>query len=130
MLRFLVALLALVALVALPSAAVAQSAGDDQYSDPFGDSDGGQSNGDQGGGGDDTSGGDTGDTTGGDAPVSSDPGTTSAAPDTTASAPDGAESTGTLPHTGFEIVLLLAAAFPLVVGGVALRRIASGPYRP
>lgn len=128
MLRPLLALLALALLLALPGAALAQSAGDDQYSDPFGDTqDGGQS----GGGDTSTGGGDTGSTggepSGDDAPVSSEPDTGSTAPDTTTAVPVAVESGGELPRTGFEVVLLLAAAFPLLVAGVALRRVASEP---
>lgn len=124
------ALLTLLFVLALPAAALAQSAGDDQYSDPFGDT--------QGGGGDtSTDSGDTGSTGGnsggGDAPVTSAPDTGSTAPDTGSAAPEttsvpvATESGGELPRTGFEIVLLLATAFPLLVAGVALRRVASEP---
>jgi hypothetical protein len=116
-LRPLIALLATVLVLALPAAALAQSAGDDQYADPFGDTqepaDGGQGDGDQSV--DD----------GGSAPQASapapDPAPSGAETSPTATASDGAA----LPRTGFEVVLLLAAAFPLLVGGIALRRVAS-----
>jgi hypothetical protein len=118
-LRTFIALLATALLLALPGAALAQSAGDDQYADPFGDtqepSNGGQSDGDQ--------------------PVDdggADPQPSTPAP-APAPAPSGAETTSsatasdgaTLPRTGFEVVLLLAAAFPLLLGGIAIRRVAS-----
>jgi hypothetical protein len=114
-LRPFTALLATVLLLALPGVALAQSAGDDQYADPFGDteqpSDGGQSGGDQ--------------------PV--DNGGSNAAPPASAApapaaTPTGAEATSaapTLPRTGWDVVLLFAAAFPLLLGGIALRRVAA-----
>jgi hypothetical protein len=121
--------MALTLLLALPGAALAQSAGDDQYSDPFGENqDGGQSS----GGDTSTDSGDTGSTGGNsggdDAPVASEPDDGSTAPETTTTAAPAAESGGgELPRTGLEIVLLLATAFPLLVAGVALRRVASEP---
>jgi hypothetical protein len=114
-LRPFIALLATVLLLALPGTALAQSAGDDQYADPFGDtqqpSDGGQSDGDQ-------SVDDGGSTPQTSAPT---PDPAPSAAETSATASDAA----TLPRTGFEVVLLLAAAFPLLLGGIALRRVAS-----
>jgi hypothetical protein len=116
-LRPFIALLATVLLLALPGAALAQSAGDDQYADPFGDtqqpSDGGQSDGDR-------SVDDGGSTSQPSAPAPT-PDPAPSAAETSATASDGA----TLPRTGFEAVLLLAAAFPLLLGGIALRRVAS-----
>lgn len=122
-LRPFIALLATVLLLALPGVALAQSAGDDQYADPLGDtqdqpSDNGQGNG-QGNGDQPTDDG------------GSTPAPTAPAPDP---APSGAETTSgaaptagaTLPRTGSDaVVLLLATAFPLLLGGVTLRRVAS-----
>jgi hypothetical protein len=102
--------------LALPSAALAQSAGDDQYQDPFagqeqpqgggGNSGGGNSGGGAGGGGQ------------GD--------NAQASPSQTASG-DGsqgqtAQAGDTLPRTGMPAFLLLAYGWALLVGGVALRR--------
>jgi hypothetical protein len=116
-LRPFIALLATVLLLALPGVALAQSAGDDQYADPLSGqdqpADSGQGNGDQ----PTDDGGST-------------PAPTAPAPDP---APTGAETTSTaapgagttLPRTGYDVVLLFAAAFPLLLGGLTLRRVAS-----
>ena len=110
MLRTSIALLSALLLLALPGAALAQSAGDDQYSDPFGDTE------QPAGGGDQPV--DDGDSVPQQSAPTSDP-----APSTAKAVTDA--DAGTLPRTGFEVVLLIAAAFPLLVGGIALRRVAS-----
>jgi hypothetical protein len=106
--------LAALALLALPAAALAQSAGDEQYSDPFGKVENGNDNG--GGGG--------GNATEAPAPDTSTP----AAP---APAETSVESTGTaatdatgaqLPRTGFPVLLLAGAGALLALSGAALRR--------
>ncbi len=106
--------LAALALLALPAAALAQSAGDEQYSDPFGKVEDGNDNG--GGGG--------GNATEAPAPDTSTP----AAP---APAETSVESTGTaatdatgaqLPRTGFPVLLLAGAGALLALSGAALRR--------
>ncbi len=104
-------MLACAVLLALPASALAQSAGDNQYTDPFsGQTQGG---GNSGGG---NSGG------GGNAQAS--PQTAQAAPAApSASASQARQPTqGTLPHTGFPVLLPLAYGLVLLLGGVALRR--------
>jgi hypothetical protein len=115
------ALIALLVAVALPAAAIAQSAGEDQYTDPLqgggsgstggGGSGGGGSSGGSGGGG------------GGNAPAqpastqSDDPTPAQAAP-AQADDSDG----GGLPRTGFPVAVLVGAGLILLSGGLALRR--------
>jgi hypothetical protein len=114
----LAALLAALALsLTAPAAALAQGAGDDQYSDPFGS------------GQNDDSGSD------GDAaePEPSQPeavteppaATPAPAPEATASQQEPAEQ---LPYTGADEGLVALAGVMLLAGGVALR-LASGPSR-
>ena len=98
-----------VAVAAVPVTAYAQSAGDDQYVDPFQNSedDGGGSQG-GGGGGDDTS--------GGNGEVAPTPAET--APGTAAQTEDG----GGLPTTGLALGGVALAGVLLLGGGMALRR--------
>jgi len=101
--------------LATPGAALAQSAGDDQYQDPFAGEDesrtGGGSNGD--GSADDTTG------ASGGAPTSSPPPVPAApAAETAAAAPTGA----TLPRTGRDAEWVLALGLLLLAAGVGLRR--------
>ena len=101
----LVALLAVLALAA-PASAFAQSAGDEQYQDPFGGDDSGQSgSSDQGS-------------------SSGDAGTTAqAAPTATPSvaATQQAPAAQQLPRTGDDPITPAVAGFWLLLGGVALR---------
>ena len=108
--------LATLALLALPATALAQSAGDEQYSDPFGKVENGNDNG--GGGG--------GNATEAPAPDTSTPAAPAPAP-----AETSVESTGTtatdatgaqLPRTGFPVLLLAGAGALLALSGAALRR--------
>jgi hypothetical protein len=102
-----------------PGAALAQSAGDDQYRDPFGEDE--QPQQDPGSSGD-TGGGDTGSSTPAPAPAP--------AP---AETPTGAEPTATtaaeLPRTGLGAGLLAGLGFLLVAAGAALRRGTDRPDR-
>jgi hypothetical protein len=104
--------LACAVLLALPAGALAQSAGDNQYTDPFsGQTQGG---GNSGGGGN---------SSGGNAQAS--PQTAQAAPATpsgTATQAQQPTQGATLPHTGFPTLLPLAYGLVLLLGGVALRR--------
>ena len=104
-----IATLAAALALAAPASAFAQSAGDDQYQDPFGGDDQGQSQDP-------------------DTPTSSgdsDSGTTTAtqAPAPTAAAPEAsaAQTSAQLPRTGGDVVLPAVAGFWLLLGGVALR---------
>jgi hypothetical protein len=106
-------------LLALPAHAFAQSAGDNQYTDPFqGQSQGGGNSG--GGGG--SSGGGSGNAGTSNQTAQAAP-TTSAKPSGTASK---SQSTGSqaaqLPRTGFSLALPLVYGFVLLLGGIALRR--------
>jgi biopolymer transport protein ExbB len=111
--RVLAALLAVAALLALPAAAMAQSAGDEQYVDPF---------------------------QGGEQQPAQPPQEAPAAPTEPAPAEpapaapstSSAESQETvapaqseapsLPRTGFPVVLVLSAGYALMLAGVAMRR--------
>jgi hypothetical protein len=118
--RALAALLTVALLLAVPAAALAQSAGDEQYVDPF-----------QGGEEQPTQ----------EAPPEAQPAPTEPAPAEPApvepapaapAAPSGQEgdvaaapaqtSAPTLPRTGLPVVLLLSAGYALLLAGVALRR--------
>jgi hypothetical protein len=107
--RRLVTLLATLCLLALPSAALAQNAGDEQYNDPFGNSQGG--NGNSGNGSD--SGGDQ-----GSAPTT--PAQTGG--ETASEAAPAASSAAMLPRTGLPVLILAASGALLFAGGTTLRR--------
>jgi hypothetical protein len=109
----LAVLLAALALLA-PASAFAQSAGDEQYADPFGDGQGQSNN--QGGGGSSSGGGTT---TAQAAPTATPaPAPAPAAVATTAQAPPAAAQ---LPRTGGDPITPAVAGFWLLLGGVALR---------
>lgn len=109
----LAALLIALATVAVPATAFGQSAGDDQYVDPF------QNNGD----GNDDSGsqnsGSESDTTSGSQQTTQ---TTTAGDTAGTTASDPAASGQTLPRTGENVGGLVLMGFVLVGGGFALRR--------
>lgn len=112
------ALVALLVAVALPAAAIAQSAGEDQYTDPLQGGGSGSSGGGSGGSGGGGSGGGGGG--GGDAPAQSAQSETTPAP--TQATPAQADDSGELPRTGFPVAVLLGAGLILLAGGLALRR--------
>jgi LPXTG-motif cell wall-anchored protein len=114
----ILACLSVLALLAFPATALAQSAGDEQYSDPFGKVEDGSGTGGGGGGG--------GNATEAPAPDTSTPAAPAPAP-----AETSVESTGTtatdatgaqLPRTGLPVLLLAGAGALLALAGAALRR--------
>ena len=113
--RRIAACVAALALLALPATALAQSAGDEQYADPFGKVE----DGDQGGGG-----GGGGDTSEAPAPDTSTP--APAAPAETSGGLTGSAVTDAgaaqLPRTGLPVLLLAGAGALLALSGAALRR--------
>jgi hypothetical protein len=118
----LVLVLAAAPFAALPAVAVAQSAGDDQYVDPFEGDDGGggggggnSNSGDGSGGGGEGDGTESGSTTSGDTTTS----------DATGSADPEAAAGGSgtaLPTTGLPLAPLVCAGVLLLAGGALLRR--------
>jgi hypothetical protein len=113
----IVALLALVVL-ALPTPALGQGAGDEQYRDPFA--------GQQPGGGQPQpqEGGST-ESTGSTGQPATDPAAPAPAADAAAATQAQVQPGGELPRTGAAgIFLLLAYGWALLIGGAALRRIA------
>jgi LPXTG-motif cell wall-anchored protein len=105
--RRLVSLLLATALLAGAPAALAQSAGDEQYSDPFGQQ--GQPNGSQG------------EAPTGSAPTEAAP--ADAAPGTTAAQPVASQDAGPmLPATGFPAGALAAVGALMLAAGTTLRR--------
>jgi hypothetical protein len=106
--RRLVTVLAAVCLLALPSAALAQNAGDEQYNDPFSGVDENAEPQDNG---------------------SSEEPAATPAPAQTSDAPAGTESESTqetaapaLPRTGLPVLILAAGGALLLAGGTTLRR--------
>jgi hypothetical protein len=99
--------------VAVPAAAFGQSAGDDQYVDPFQEQDDNGNSGSQGGGGDD-----------GAAEQTTAQAQTDAADTEAATASDDG---ATLPLTGLPLVGVVLVGGLLLGGGVSLRRIARAP---
>ena len=117
-----IALVALLVAVAMPVAAVAQSAGDDQYTDPLQGGGSGSSGGGGGssGGGSGSGGGGGG---GGDAPATQAQADTDTAPtQATPAQADNSDDDG-LPRTGFPVAVLIGAGLILMSGGLALRRL-------
>ena len=107
-----VALVALLAAVAMPAVAIAQSSGEDQYTDPLagGGGSGGSSGGGSGGGGG-----------GGSAPAQ--PASSSAASTPAPAAKPAQASSGKgLPRTGFPVALLVGSGLIMVGTGLAVRR--------
>ena len=96
--------------LALPAAAAAQSAGDDQYADPFEETPAQRAP--AAPSGDDEA----------SAPAAATPVGTTAAPTATTA---GAEQ---LPHTGLNLVLLLVTGAVLALSGFTVRRVLTGPY--
>jgi hypothetical protein len=111
------ALVALLVAVALPAAAVAQSAGEDQYTDPLQ----GGGSGSSGSGSSGSSGGGSGGGGGGsNAPVTQAQTDTTPAP--TQATPAQANDSGGLPRTGFPLAVLVGSGLILLGTGLALRR--------
>lgn len=111
-LTLLLTLALAVTAVAAPATAFAQSAGDDQYVDPFQDDETGGGN--QGNGG--------GDQGGNDAPAAEEP-VAQAPTDTGDTAGvEAADEGSTLPNTGFAVGGLALIGVILLGGGYALRR--------
>ena len=107
--RAIAALAATLALSA-PGAALAQSAGDDQYRDPFAEENGGQQGGSNGG-----------DTGGGSTPAPA-PAPAPAPPAGTSAADPTATTADTLPRTGAGAGWMTAAGLVLIAAGAGLRR--------
>lgn len=120
-LRHTISLLAAAATLAAPATAVAQSAGDDQYSDPFagdnGSSDGGGSGGSDGG----DSGGSSGGSSGGDSSSSGGGSSSGAEASTSGPTAASADDGPSLARTGAETGILALGGVSLVLAGIALR---------
>jgi hypothetical protein len=121
------AALAIAGLLAAPGTALAQSAGDNQYQDPFGSqgSGGGQSGGSQGsGGGSGQSGGDQSSGSQSSSGQSSDGGSSQSSSSTGTTDAQTSQTTSSreLPRTGGEPGLIALMGAALTFGGVALRR--------
>jgi hypothetical protein len=114
--RRLIAAAAILALLSVPPAALAQSAGDEQYTDPFGDVE--------------EPGQDDGTANGSPTPDAAPSAEAPAEPGSTTAAGADSEAGGTLPRTGFPAVLT-ALVGALVLGtGVSVRRHAQAPSTP
>ena len=128
--RVLALLAALLVLAGAPAVAVAQSAGDDQYVDPFAGQDAGGSGGSSG-----SSGGQSGSSPSSSAPSSSAP--SASAPSSSATAPAASSAPATtapvssqLPYTGTGTALRALLGAVLLLAGVALRlRVPDVPRR-
>ena len=129
------ALLAVLALLALPSSALAQSAGDDQYTNPLpqtqAPSSSGSNSGSGGGGSWSTSpgtspgtGSGTGANTSANTPSSTD---TTTSNDTTSSSSGSDSSAKTLPRTGLPLGILAALGLLFTFSGRGLRRASEEP---
>jgi hypothetical protein len=105
--RAIAALILAVALLASPASALAQSAGDEQYVDPFQDEGGGQAEQQEPQ----------------PEPVPEQP--SESLPSVESDAPDAVaaqESSPTLPRTGAPVLLFAAAGYALLLAGIAIRR--------
>jgi hypothetical protein len=116
--RRLIAALLAAALLAAPAAALAQSAGDEQYADPFGEvkDPGRENSGSQGS----------------DTPATPGTDTTVAAPAAgaeAAAASDSGSGSATLPHTGFPVALTALLGTLLLTIGASTRRATFGARR-
>ena len=111
-----VLLAALIALAALPVAAVAQSAGQEQYTDPLGGG-GGSAGGGSSGGGSSSGNGSSGSGSGGGGGGSVQPAQSQAPPAQPAQA-----NPNELPRTGIPVALLAVSGGVLLASGAALRR--------
>lgn len=109
--RRLVPILAAVCLLALPAAALAQSAGDEQYNDPFGQTE------DQGGNGGGGGNGNGGSEEAAPAPAQTEAPAGESQPAVTAGAPGPA-----LPRTGLPVLVVAGSGALLLAGGTTLRR--------
>jgi len=109
---------AFVSAVALPSAVLAQGAGDDQYADPFGDVPVDDQNG-GGGGGNDGAGNDPPPTDTGE-PVPDPSGTPVAAEDTSDGGDAAAAPAEELPRTGLPAGVLALTGLALLAGGTLI----------
>jgi LPXTG-motif cell wall-anchored protein len=110
--RACTALVLAIALLATPASALAQSAGDDQYVDPFQGGDGGGQQEDPAPQPEEPA-----------APPAPEPapgGNGAAEPAPTADAAQ--EASPTLPRTGAPVVLFAAAGYALLLAGIAIRR--------
>ena len=131
--RVLALLAALLVLAGAPAVAAAQSAGDDQYVDPFAGQDAGGSGGSSGSSG--SSGGQSGSSPSSSAPSSSAP--SASAPSSSATAPTASSAPATtapvstqLPYTGTGTALRALLGAVLLLAGVALRlRVPDVPRR-
>jgi hypothetical protein len=103
--RRLITLLAAICLLAAPAAALAQSAGDEQYSDPFGDQ-AGQPNDSQ------------------DEPAAETPAEQPTAPSTTGGGATASQTSDgpSLPRTGLPAAILAGSGLLLLLGGGSMRR--------
>jgi hypothetical protein len=114
-------------LLAFPAISVAQSAGDNQYSDPLQGNGGNSTNGNAtstggGGGGGSTPSGSSGG--GGNAPVAA-PNTMAQAPttETASTAQEGSPTPqGELPRTGFNVILTIELGLAMLLCGVVVQR--------
>jgi hypothetical protein len=115
--------------IAAPAGALAQSAGDEQYVDPF--QGGGGNAGRPGSQNDGGQGGATPSDTQGSTAEGATGSTATAAPDSSAAGVDAGTATSSgaqLPRTGLPMVALAALGVGLMIGGLALRR-AAPPLR-
>jgi LPXTG-motif cell wall-anchored protein len=120
--RLLAAPLAAIILTLSPAAALAQSAGDQQYADPFGNNEQNQSGGGGGGGGGAGSGGGGGQAQA--APSGSGVAAQGAtgAPGSSATGTAAGSGGGELPRTGLDAGLVAGLGAVLLLAGLALRR--------